>query len=436
MNFTTTPLDNIIHLMLDGFSKWDAQYFVHIALYGYTYENTTAFFPLYPFIVRYLSWFLLQIISVLNIQSLILITSFLLNLYLFQKIAITLYNLTCMFRGTKFAFVTALMFCFNPASIFFSAVYSECLFYFLTLQSMLHGINASIKWLQSNSKYLTLFHCWPCLVYVALSTATRSNGILNIIFFVYIYFRVCVDKFYTKQSFPVKQLVLAFVILLLYILLTISPFILVQVYHYHLFCSTFKHNLPNFLVNFGKIHNFVLWGTFNENNQTWCHRTLPLAYSYVQDHYWNVGFLRYYEFKQVPNFCLALPVVYISLQGVINYMNKNRHMLLHFGILRKIFIAYNIINIKRTKVSNNVKLLLLDIDFALNVHVLFLTIFCLLCIHVQVTTRMIFSSTPIIYWFCCELLNSQNPKKIFIISYFALYFVIGTILFCNFLPWT
>ena len=41
----------------------------------------------------------------------------------------------------------------------------------------------------------------------------------------------------------------------------------------------------------------------------WCHRLLPDLYSHVQSKYWGVGALRYYQWRQLPNFALAAPAL-------------------------------------------------------------------------------------------------------------------------------
>lgn len=54
----TLPLpaiDHVIRKVLSPFLKWDSQYFMGIAEYGYTHEKIYAFYPLYPLMIRYFS---------------------------------------------------------------------------------------------------------------------------------------------------------------------------------------------------------------------------------------------------------------------------------------------------------------------------------------------------------------------------------------------
>lgn len=50
-----TTTDHVVQTLLRGFTRWDSQYFLHIAQFGYTYEHMTAFFPGYPWISRILA---------------------------------------------------------------------------------------------------------------------------------------------------------------------------------------------------------------------------------------------------------------------------------------------------------------------------------------------------------------------------------------------
>lgn len=52
----------------------------------------------------------------------------------------------------------------------------------------------------------------------------------------------------------------------------------------------------------------------------WCDSIIPGAmYAAVQAQYWDVGFLRYYQWQKVPNFVLAAPAVACSLALVVAY---------------------------------------------------------------------------------------------------------------------
>jgi phosphatidylinositol glycan class V len=204
-------------------------------------------------------------------------------------------------------------------------------------------------------------------------------------------------------------------------------------------------------------------------------------YAYVQRKYWNVGIFRYYEMKQIPNFILALPVLAISYAAVFTWISQSwaRH-----GVASQAFTNDEKKNTSFCNVARNVfswAYVALDAscdeEFLLGgdknasslssshetrallgpkllSHYAILAGFALVgsfLAHVQVSTRLIFSSCPAIYWFLSDLLlvvNAVDVRKgifwysaaisppLLIYSYFALYNILGVIMHVNWLPWT
>ncbi|CAG8816914.1 12329_t:CDS:2, partial [Racocetra persica] len=65
----------------------------------------------------------------------------------------------------------------------------------------------------------------------------------------------------------------------------------------------------------------------------WCLQSpFPLLYLYVQEVYWNCGFLTYYEVKQIPNFLLALPMILLSSFGIYKYAKYDYKRMISFGL--------------------------------------------------------------------------------------------------------
>ena len=78
----------------------------------------------------------------------------------------------------------------------------------------------------------------------------------------------------------------------------------------------------------------VTWDTVYS---PWCDKLIPLPYSYIQDSYWNVGLLCYFELKQIPNFLLAAPMILLSSYAVLTYCcnQENFEILKTLGILKR-----------------------------------------------------------------------------------------------------
>ncbi|XP_018310329.1 GPI mannosyltransferase 2 [Mycetomoellerius zeteki] len=290
--------DQIINFLFNGLTRWDGEYFLHIARYGYTYENTLAFYPLYPTMIRIIAVILTKVFPLFNMQSTMIVAAILINFVCFVKSAIIFYDLTeSVFQNTVTAYKAAILYCINPASIFFSALYSESMFAYLTFYIML----GSMK-------------CMPNIYFpLALSTLARSNGIVNIGFPIYFGLKnLCNSERIETHGRKHNVLSILWHILKLMklnnyftilsvMIISLSPFVLLQIYNYMKFCtSTFdKSLLPVHILQYAVENNLILAG---KTDSIWCNASVPLAYSYVQKTYWNIGFLRYYQFKQIPNF--------------------------------------------------------------------------------------------------------------------------------------
>lgn len=421
--------DTIVEMLLGGFRRWDSEYFLHISEHGYTYENSLAFFPLYPLCIKLLRFGLINVTPFLSVRALSLLIGVTLNVIFFAKAANTLYELgRKVLRDQRKAEIATVLFCFNPASIFFTAPYSESLYSWLSFSLML-------KCFEDINSVLII-------VPLSLSILCRSNGLINIGFFVYFGFK----KMFNQSS------VLSFITVLLKvisILIIIAfHFGLMQVYNYYLFCLKKSFSFPEIIKDFAIKNALVLAGNRTSDSVSpWCSSNLPISYSYIQEHYWNVGFLRYYELKQIPNFLLALPIVLIIAINSLKYFRRNQAFCWRLGIFN---LKPSIMRSVQVADQN---------QFVFIVHAVVMTLFCVLFVHVQVTTRMLSSSNPMLYFFCAnyfmtsvgEKKNDDDDKQseinMFdikrlsflqktIIYYFLGYYAVGTVMFSNSLPWT
>lgn len=433
--------DRAMEILFSGLSRWDGQYFIHIAKNGYTYENNLVFFPLFPFTVRFVAIILGKVLFMASEDNVIIISGVIVNLFCFVKSALILYDLSEKILASRAkAYRSAILYCINPASIFFTALYTESMFAYLTFYSMLTSVERSF--------YVYL----P----IGLSTLVRSNGLVNLGFTLYYqakdivnFIRNNVSVFnrgsdarikqtfaYTLFQFTVKIINTA--------LLSLLPFFLLQVHNYIQFCiPRNRKDIPDDITQYAVDNKLVLTGS---GRSKWCLDAFPVAYSYLQEKYWNVGLLNYYLLKQIPNFLLAAPVLFIMLKFITEYLCEHRAQLYTLGFVD---------SVAQSKTAKYPKEM-----FVFIIHGLFLTVFCVLYVHIEVSTRLLCSASPLIYWYCAIVLSRESNSKsldedlyskwrvfiftkdsysmqeILIIAYFLGYFVVGTLMFSNFMPWT
>ncbi|VDK68224.1 unnamed protein product, partial [Anisakis simplex] len=130
--------DRCVQFALSGLSRWDSIHFLHIMQYGYTYENTLAFFPLFPTVVYYSTVIWSWAVPFIHFTTALMLTAVTINFVCFVVSAQLLYALVlAITKSAKISLLACLVLTLNPASIFFSAIYSETLFMLFTLCGLL-----------------------------------------------------------------------------------------------------------------------------------------------------------------------------------------------------------------------------------------------------------------------------------------------------------
>ena len=266
-----------IDVLLRGLSSWDGEHYLLISEEGYKYETNLAFFPLYPLLIRMLSHTVLSPLQYtgLGMHSVMLIAGVTVNIVAFPIASYHLYKLTALRypREPLLSQLAVVLFVINPANIFMSAVYTECLF------------------------SLFSFACIHCLfegksgrasLYLALACGTRSNGIALCIFVAMHHLQSLVTEL--KLTTLIRKLSLC----TSQILFGLSPFICYQIYTAHKLAYSYTGLFP---------------------------------YSFIQQKHWGVGVMSYYQLRQLPNFLLAAPVLAISCSAVLQEAEEIRQLI-------------------------------------------------------------------------------------------------------------
>lgn len=327
--------------------------------------------------------------------------------------------------GHSLAIVSVLMFCISPASVFFTALYTESPFAALSFGGMLALFRSN----KSSDLLVATF-------LFLLASAFRGNGLLLAGFILVrpaqqlVLYLLSTSFFRSSrllgrdlsqpQLLPSDKLFSLVLISGVLFLLCFLPFLLFQWYAFQAFCIPHDDS--------------------SDSVPAWCKRTFPSVYGHVQSHYWGNGLFAYFQLKQIPNFLLAAPVLLASFSTLFNYISEHG---LVYAVSLGVLPARNAHNIDSPTAWLPASLPLL----ALVMYTAFLAIFAFLFMNVQVATRFICSSSPLLYWTAAlALLHSrtvQGSKAILGLTssrlyslWFLGYLILGICLFCTFLPWT
>ena len=291
-------------------------------------EMAHAFFPLFPILIQWIANVVQAWIPALLLpetyQGILVLSAWILNTASFALAIYSLYRLTetHLIRQCRFATLVArqwatrvsLLFVINPAHVFFVAAYSEALF------AALIFTGSWLLLLDITTTRTSPAH-WQCMFWIGilcwiLASYSRSNGIL---YAGYLFLFGTGRVLQSSLSLVDRVKRTAF-----YTMVIAGMFV------------------PAMLHNQSAIESHCFdekeWpsktrGRVSTTKPEWCpddngsSSSWFYLYPYVQRKYWNVGFLRYFEWKQFPNFLLAAPILILAFAGAWSWIvaNWNRH---------------------------------------------------------------------------------------------------------------
>lgn len=435
-------------------------------------EQAHAFMPLLPLSIRCFANRILLRMMLLHLlpptyEGTCILSGFILNILAFSLAAVMLYKLTLHMllhqqplspskglhthingestsRDRDLAKLTVLLFCCNPANVFFTAIYSESLFAALTFTGY----------------YLFEVYSFKAISELPwmMASYTRSNGFMVCI---YLLLKGFSEVAYL-YSCPTRQngrrtngenCLLATGSYLTRSFLVVIPLLYHDWSGYRTHCDTARDIYPEWC--------------FYHNSRKRRNSFLFSLYTYVQRKHWNVGFLRYYCWKQLPNFLLATPIlclgmtatatwIAISWQQFISIAEQNEKHTALQGTLRKVkmitkWIRFELHQSKNGRVVDTAEIEDRLMGPGLLQHYAILAGVCFLgatVAHVQVSTRLLCSSCPALYWFMAYVIEKSKHERRSetcfsytsaakaIVYYLVIFNLVGPVMHVAWLPWT
>ena len=441
---------HVYPFLLRPLTRWDAARFLRLTLQPQLWqphpvmrhdhessEQAHAFFPFFPFVVQHMAQLLRYALPDAMLPStcasLLVLSAWIVNTLCFFVALVSLYQTTLLMlrqhgvdpsMSRQYANRVAWLFVLNPASVFFCTAYSEALF-----AALIFG----------GSYGMLLWGPWGAVIPWCLATATRSNSIL---YFGYLLLYGVGTVLQTDKT----------VVSRLYNLLVTLCAGLLIVY------SIYRHNHTAIVSHCDTEHIAAEFEWCPEARQS--NRSFFYLYSYIQRKHWNVGLFRYYHWKQIPNFLLAAPILVLSGTGVAGWCRRSWERAVSFDqkpLLGQVMVwvveslrdfgkggSNNKQKSARTgPVDNDVTRLDAIEDVLVGRRVLghyavwaVAALLGLTTAHVQISTRLLCSSCPALYWYVTYLVSKSERWGSIYLAYCLLYIVLGGILHPLWLPWT
>ncbi|RBR17191.1 uncharacterized protein FIESC28_06693 [Fusarium coffeatum] len=362
-------------------TRWDALYFMHDAANSKIYEQEWAFGIGMPAAVRSIC----EILGLQTWESLVAIgishVSHLVAVLALYQLTITLCN------DRKLAYLAAVVHILSPAGLFISAPYAESPFACLSfIGNLLYAISLKNS---PDSLKRNLAVVGAGLSY-GVSCTLRSNGLFGGVLFAVEAVRCFLALFNGFTFSKVVRLISPVIGGLLVAVGFVAP----QVLAWMRYCN-------------GE--------SIDGEQRSWCGHRIPSIYTFVQEEYWDVGFLKYWTPNQIPLFLLAAPMLTILIKSGTELMREPSRG------LRTMTVG----------TDEQCRLLVRTLAALQTL----LAVLAITNYHVQIISRLS-SGYPVWYWWVASCLMDKQRQNLGygVIVFITMYATIQGGLFASFLP--
>lgn len=396
------------------FASWDAIYYVTAARRGYHFEQEWAFGAALPKTIHTV----IRVLTHLGFVSTplgegegsavleTLVGVAIANLFHLLS-AIVLFRLGLLVwrthpQGRTLSLVAALLHVISPAGLFLTAPYAEsgcALFSFTGYLLYAHSCLAPEDRPNQRDGYVILAGGS-----FGLATAFRSNGILNGIPFAWEclellprLFSLVAGSGARPASATTADTVRRILALGVGGVAVAAGSVVPQAVAYGHFCSASA--------------------AAGEPRRQWCESLVPSIYTFVQRHYWNVGFLRYWTLSNIPLFLLAAPMLAILVKSGLDHLVPAGRLSAEKKAAAPPEVSGCLATLVRAAATTQVMLAVL----ALSTY------------HVQIISR-VSSGYPLWYWWLAGSIVGGQKLGSQIVVFMVMYASIQGALFVSFLP--
>ncbi|KAI5859312.1 glycosyltransferase family 76 protein [Durotheca rogersii] len=380
---TASP-DELLFDLATKLTRWDSIYFTQAARRGYLFEQEWAFGTGLPTVISSIA----QVLSGLGLRTsrpvepligiFVAHVSHLLSVLVLYQLGVVVW------RNPRPSFIAALLHVLSPAGLFLSAPYAESTFALLSFVGHLFFA----KGVQDQKR--TVAHDVSLIasgMWFGFATTFRSNGLFNGVLFAVALLR-------ELSAPPTLTSIRRRLSLILGGLAVATGFVVPQVAAYQAFCS-----IPS-----------------QASLRPWCTNYLPSIYSFVQERYWNVGFLRYWTPSNIPLFLLATPMLCLLMKSGLVFIQEPLNLTTEES--RPAYMANTTVLVRSMALSQLIVAILAITNY-----------------HVQIITR-ISSGYPLWYWWLAGIISDKKTSTFGsnVVRFMVIYASIQGVLYASFLP--